>query len=363
MKKFTLLFMIVAFTATLSNAQSNLLDLPGLTGLYEFADNGSLFENTAIETGAGVTMNEGVMKYDPDATDTDFDDMPSTEFEDWEVTTGISDNAIALKAFNWFKVWHGIPANGGGDFVNDFTVVVDVKIADENGIYSLLEVNPTPHVNGYTSEMEIEYLTVGSVGAPVSDPPDPLGHSEEELEIDVWNRIIYSAKLGESISIYVNGVLWLERFGNFTDARPAPYGSDLDPERAAMKIGGNNESAPENDPERDGDKEIDLVGIYNRTLTADEAAQLGAPGTVSGIKDIKKNSIRLYPNPANDILNISIERASKLEIINASGQVVESTYLKDSNTSINVSQLKSGIYFVKVIDNAGNVGTQKLIIE
>ena len=362
MKKFTLLLAIVAFTATLSQAQSNLLDLEGLVGLYEFADSDNLFENTATETGVGVVMCEGVMKFDPDAADPDFDDMPSTEFEDWEVIDGISDNAIALKAFNWFKMWHGIPANGGGDFVNDFAVVIDVRIADENGIYSLVEVNPTPTANGFTSEMEIEYLTVGSIGAP-SSSSDPLGHSEEEVEIDVWYRIIYSAKLGESISIYVNGELWIQMFGNFTDARPAPYGADTDPADAAMKICGNNESAPANDPERDGDKDVDLVGIYNRTLTADEAAQLGAPGTVSGIKDIQKSSIRLYPNPANDILNISIEHASKLEIINASGQVVESTYLNDTKTSINVSHLKSGIYFVKVIDNAGNVGTQKLIIE
>lgn len=362
MKNFTLLFIIVAFTATLSNAQSNLLDLPGLTGLYEFADNDNLFENTANETGAGLTMCEGVMKYDPDATDTDFDDMPSAEFDDWDVTDGINNNAIAINAFNWLKIWHGIPVNGGGEYVNDFTVVVDVKIGDENGIYSLLEVNPTPHVNGYTSEMEIEYLTVGTVGEPTSTSP-PLGHSEEELAINVWNRLIYSAKLGESISIYVNGVLWIDMFGDFTDGRPAPYGSDLDPDRAAMKIGGNNEAAPANDPERDANKEIDLVGIYNRTLTAEEAAQLGAPGTVSGIKDIQKSSIKLYPNPANDILNISVEHASELEIINASGQVVESIFIKDANTSINVSHLKSGIYFVKVIDNAGNVGTQKLIIK
>ena len=362
MKKFTLLVAIVAFAANLSQAQSNLLDLDGLVGLYEFADGDNLFENTATETGVGVVMCEGVMKFDPDAQDSDFDDMPSTEFDDWNVVSGINNNAIALNAFNWFKVWHGIPANGGGDFVNDFAVVIDVKIADENGIYSLVEVNPTPTENGFTSEMEIEYLTVGSVGAPTSNDP-PLEHSVEEVVIDTWYRIIYSAKLGESISIYVNGELWIDMFGDFTDGRPAPYGADTDPPDAAMKICGNNESGPANDPPRDGDKEIDLVGIYNRTLTAEEAAQLGAPGTVSGINDIVKNSIKLYPNPANEILYIALEHASKLEIINASGQIVESTNVKSETTSINVSHLNSGIYFVKVIDNAGNVGTQKLIIE
>lgn len=362
MKKFTLFVAIVAFAANLSQSQSNLLDLNGLVGLYEFADDDNLFANTATETGVGVVMCEGVMKFDPDAVDTDFDDMPSTEFVDWEVTPGISDNAIALLAFNWFKIWHGIPANAGGDYVNDFAVVIDVKIADENGIYSLVEVNPTPTANGFTSEMEIEYLTVGTVGAPTSNDP-PLGHSENELVIDTWYRIIYSAKLGESISIYVNGELWIDMFGDFTDGRPAPYGADTDPPDAAMKICGNNESAPANDPPRDGDKEIDLVGIYNRTLTADDAAHLGAPGTVSGINDIQKSSVKLYPNPASDVLNISIENASELEIINASGQTVENIFIKDNNTSIDISHLKSGIYFVKVIDKAGNVGTQKLIIE
>ncbi len=141
MKNFTLLFIIVAFTATLSNAQSNLLDYDGLVGLYEFADTDNLFENTATEVGIGTVMCEGIMKFDPDATDTDFDDMPSTEFDDWDVTDGINNNAIAMKAFNWFKIWHGIPANGGGEFVNDFTVVVDVKIADENGTMLVLDAS------------------------------------------------------------------------------------------------------------------------------------------------------------------------------------------------------------------------------
>ena len=139
MKKITFLLMAGILLATFSlKAQT------GLIGFYTFADSEDLWKNTATEAGIGTVMCEGVMKFLPDAPSTDEDDQPSIEGEDWEVIDGISDNAIALKAHNWFKVWHGIPANGGGDYVNDFTIVVDVRVADAGGIYSLLEVNPTP---------------------------------------------------------------------------------------------------------------------------------------------------------------------------------------------------------------------------
>ena len=361
MKKFTLLLAVIMLTAFVSKAQFQ-KDMEGLIGFYNFADSENLFTNTATEAGVGTVMCEGVMKFLPDAPSGDEDDQPSIEGEDWDVVAGINDNAISLKAHNWFKVWHGIPANGGGDYVNDFTVVVDIRVADAAGIYSLLEVNPTPTENGYTSELEIADMKVGSVGAPASGE-DPLGFSDNTLEVDTWYRVIYSPKLSEGIYVYVNGELWRQMEGDFLDARPAPYGADNNPDDAAFKVCGSNEGLPNNDPPRDGNKEIDMIAVFNRTLSAEEVLSLGGPGSWLGVNDIQnENSIKVYPNPAKDVLNISVANASKLEIINVTGQIVESTIV-EGQTSIDVSRLNRGVYFVKVTDNFGNVGSQKVIIE
>ncbi len=362
MKKITFLMAFVVLTAFVAKAQID-RDAAGLIGFYTFSNSDDLFKNYATEAGVGTVKCEGVMKFDPDAEDPSFDDMPSEENVDWEVIAGINDNAISLKAHNWFKVWHGIPANGGGDYVNDFTVVYDVRVSDEAGIYSLLEVNPTPTENGYTSELEIaEVLKVGSVGAPASGE-DALGFSEQSITVDTWYRVVYSAKLSEGIYLYVNGELWHSMEGDFKDARPAPYGADTDPEDAAFKLGGNNEGPPANDPPRDGDKDIDMIAVFNRTLSADDVAALGAPGEWLGVEDnVVNESMKLYPNPANNVLNVS-GATGTLEIISITGQIVVSARVEGQTSSVDVSHLNQGVYFVKLIDENGKSSISKVIIE
>jgi hypothetical protein len=363
MKKFTFLMVFVVLTTFMANAQIN-RDAEGLIGFYTFSNADDLFMNYATEAGVGTVKCEGVMKFDPDAEDPSFDDMPSEENVDWEVIAGIHDNAISLKAHNWFKVWHGIPANGGGDYVNDFAVVIDIKVSDAEGIYSLLEVNPTPKENGYTSELEIaELLKVGSVGAPASGE-DALGFSEQAITADTWYRIVYSAKLSEGIYIYVNGELWHSMEGDFKDARPAPYGADTDPADAAFKVCGNNEVAPANDPPRDGDKDIDMIAVFNRTLSAEDVAALGAPGEWMNINDNDQSqSIQLYPNPATNILNISGAQGAKIEVVSITGQIVVRTVAEAQTASIDVSHLNQGVYFVRLTTENGQSSISKVIIE
>jgi hypothetical protein len=356
MKKFTLLMAVALLVSISARAQEPI-------GLYTFSNADDIWANSATAAGVGTIMCEGVFKFDPDAEDTSADDMASVELTDYEVIDGISNKAIALKAHNWFKIWHGIAANGGGEYVNDFSVVIDVRVADAAGIYSLVEVNPTPTANGYTSELEIADLKVGSVGAPSSDY-DELGFSDKVLAVDTWYRIVYAAKLGTSIDVYVNGEHYIGMTGDFTDARPAPYSADNHADDAAMKIGGNNEAAPANDPPRDGDKDIDLIAIYNVGLSADEVAALGAPGTWVGVKDqqVAIADFSIYPNPAKDMLYVSGAELAKIEIISVSGQLIKSIVL-DGQNSIDISSLNAGMYLVKGTDNSKAVSIEKLIVE
>ncbi len=56
-------------------------------------------------------------------------------------------------------------------------------------------------------------------------------------------------------------------------------------------------------------------------------------------------SLKVFPNPASDVINISSDKNIKhVELYNASGQLL----LKNSNTKINVSSLEQGIYFIKI---------------
>jgi Leucine-rich repeat (LRR) protein len=71
----------------------------------------------------------------------------------------------------------------------------------------------------------------------------------------------------------------------------------------------------------------------------------------------------LYPNPVNDILNLSTKQQTKiysLTIYNLLGQQVQTT--TSPNKSIDVSILKTGSYFVKVITGKG-VSSSKFVKE
>jgi len=61
----------------------------------------------------------------------------------------------------------------------------------------------------------------------------------------------------------------------------------------------------------------------------------------------------LYPNPANETLNIDLQNEplnGKIEIRDLSGRVVTTALLTSSHSVISVSQLSEGLYFVRMED-------------
>ena len=85
----------------------------------------------------------------------------------------------------------------------------------------------------------------------------------------------------------------------------------------------------------------------------------GPTGTSSAI-DLAYNSILIYPNPIKEVLLIKNAdlKIENVEIYNMNGQKVLST----TNTSINVSQLLPGNYYVKIKTDKTEL-TKKIIKE
>ncbi|WP_333808863.1 T9SS-dependent choice-of-anchor J family protein [Flavobacterium sp.] len=74
-----------------------------------------------------------------------------------------------------------------------------------------------------------------------------------------------------------------------------------------------------------------------------------------------KNNFSIYPNPVNNVLNISLKNEmtiNSLSITDLNGRVVVS--INSSSTSIDVSNLSSGVYFVSIETNEGK-GTSKFV--
>ena len=83
---------------------------------------------------------------------------------------------------------------------------------------------------------------------------------------------------------------------------------------------------------------------------------------------IKENSVKVYPNPAkkqftiefNDIINSN----ALIEIYGNMGNLVHSEIMQSGVyiQNINVSQLKDGLYYYRIIMNDSNISSGKLII-
>lgn len=80
-----------------------------------------------------------------------------------------------------------------------------------------------------------------------------------------------------------------------------------------------------------------------------------------GVSDVNYSSVSYYPNPVDDILNISSKlKIESLSVFNAAGQKAAKDF-KVINGQINVSSLTSGVYVLKAVLEGGKIETFKII--
>ena len=82
----------------------------------------------------------------------------------------------------------------------------------------------------------------------------------------------------------------------------------------------------------------------------------------SNIKSNKAVDISIYPNPAKDYITIQSNDLFKISVFDITGKKVKEVNMRDNNTTINISNLKSGIYTVK-LQNKKTVYDKKIIIQ
>ncbi len=92
----------------------------------------------------------------------------------------------------------------------------------------------------------------------------------------------------------------------------------------------------------------DLYSVGNVRLYIDDV-KLEKISTV-GIKDINDDAnIRLFPNPASEVLNISTTKTMKTaKILNINGSVVANFNVNDKNFQLNTENLSAGLYYIQM---------------
>lgn len=99
------------------------------------------------------------------------------------------------------------------------------------------------------------------------------------------------------------------------------------------------------DPDNTGATTVDLI-----TLSTEDFQQI--------------SNIAVYPNPASDVIYIMNNNSTQLayDLYNVQGQRVLSEAIPNVNSTVNVSNLNAGIYFLRLHDGASNSSVTKRII-
>lgn len=109
--------------------------------------------------------------------------------------------------------------------------------------------------------------------------------------------------------------------------------------------------------------EVSGVG-HDAQLMANDALQYLLPSLLSNNNFGTQKSINIFPNPTSlGHITISKDLNTPLQIIvyNILGKQVLNQKIMTSK--LDVSSLKKGVYFIKIIENKTNITTKKLIIE
>lgn len=109
--------------------------------------------------------------------------------------------------------------------------------------------------------------------------------------------------------------------------------------------------------------------VFTPTLTAegitriwiDDIALKGKYVAPSALNDLAgKNTLRVHPNPAHDVINISLENipGQYLEIYDLTGRVIMTKANCSGFVSIDIRTLPEGLYFIKLEGSANTTATK-----
>jgi hypothetical protein len=111
-----------------------------------------------------------------------------------------------------------------------------------------------------------------------------------------------------------------------------------------------------------------VTAVFNNSQTGAWLCESPGSDTVTiqfpavGISQITGGTIMIYPNPANDVVNVKSDfDISKIDVLNFIGQTVYSTTVNAKIVKINTSSLQAGVYFVRVTTSKG-IRTVKITI-
>jgi len=106
--------------------------------------------------------------------------------------------------------------------------------------------------------------------------------------------------------------------------------------------------------------EVSITEVNN--AGAESSEYLGNHIFTSTKVEAVNSNVKLFPNPAKNILVVETQNeVNFIEIIDMAGKVLLNQNVSGKKNSVSVSDLKSGIYFIKITESKGKVSFSKFV--
>jgi len=122
---------------------------------------------------------------------------------------------------------------------------------------------------------------------------------------------------------------------------------------------------------------VDISGLsagttYSFTVKAKDAAgNFSAPslavsvtttGTATGTPTVIASSVQVYPNPTSGGVDVQVNEHSTISILDVNGKLLVKKIIEKGTTRVPLN-LKSGLYYVRIVGENNSVSTSKLMVE
>ncbi len=263
----------------------------------------------------------------------------------------------------------------------DFEVSLDVQIAEDTPDGTFFTVNIDAITGQYSANKSIT-LTVGTVREDFESGDFSHLNWKHDGD-DAWfitDEVVhagaYSVRTPQLIKDQISSLIIEIR--NTTTGELSFYvktNTRKNKDLLMLFIDGTHKKRWSDDTDWTFEKFTIAAGTHTIEWRYDTAPSGDAENSVCWIDDItfpgntmilgvesvaEANEVAVYPNPASEVIYVQGDGIQHVEIYNFVGMKVVSKDINNSE-SINIADFTSGIYFVRTIDDNGNVSTTKVI--
>jgi len=169
------------------------------------------------------------------------------------------DGAVNIGIGSFYRCFHDIPANGGegAEWVNCFTIIMDVRIPQLSQWYCFYQTN-------WNNSNDGDWFINPSGQVGVGE----TGYSSYVMVPEEWYRLAISVHLGEHYDYYLDGQLLHNGGAQVFEGRFALYPAG-DANQVLFFADENGE---------DGPIDVAMIALFDRDLSAEELADLGGYG-------------------------------------------------------------------------------------